>query len=156
MGEPNPMRFYCNGTTAEPVGPKASARLHGRLRRSYSLAEAEKETRWPALALVALHEATYPPKGSRDDPRLGEFAEAMFDPEVYEPLLFFVDRIGTLPASTFLRALLIQWDMADDHENKRDTIIEAIGANLSGPSLTRSWFTSEAAAARVGKGADHG
>ncbi len=152
MVESNEMRFYCSGVTAEPVGPKAIARMHGRPRRSYSLAEAEKETRWPALALVALHQATYPPTDGRDDPRLFEFAEAMFDPGVYEPLLYFADRLGTVPAHVFLRALLLDWDSGDD-EGKHHTILHAFGVESCNAG---SWSTAAAEAARAGEGGDHG
>ena len=124
--EPKDMRFYCLVNSAEPVGHKATHRMYGKPRKSHSLAEAEKACGWPRSALVALHQATYPPDAGRDDPRLDEFAEALWDEPVRDALLFFADRLGTTPPATFLLALLLDWDATDD-DGKADALVEAAG-----------------------------
>ena len=55
----------------------------------------------------------------------------MFDPDVRDAMLHFFGRCGSLPAATFLLALLVDWDMSDP-ESKAATLIRAIGVKPTG------------------------
>ena len=125
------MRFYCTPTEAVPVGPKASLTYRGQPRESYTIKEAEQLTGWDALALVALHNAVYPPAKDEDDAWVSDWAEALFDPAVKERLAYFDARRGSLPRETFLIAIIDAWDSLGTDEKQRE-IIDALDVRFDG------------------------